>query len=116
MTGIKTLIVSVFLSASIVGCPVAGAAEGANGNTVGSFCKNVSDLSVEIMKARQDGVLLSDIIEKTKGAYLTKLVAMLAYDRPRFSAKENKRDAAVNFANDMYLACLRKPDAFTEPN
>lgn len=68
-------------------------------------CKVIGDLAETIMKARQTGVTLSEIISLPTATTLGKRMAIDAYKRPRFSTDEFQRSAMADFRAEWEVAC-----------
>jgi hypothetical protein len=73
------------------------------------ICSNGEELARTIMKSRQIGVSLSSImaIAKEQGAESVKHIALMAYDKPRYSTEEMQQRSIEDFANEVYLSCLK---------
>ena len=69
-------------------------------------CEEIERLSRAIMDARQAGVALVKVTEVMKGSAL-KPIVIDAYTRPLWSVDENKERAVNEFANSIYLICLK---------
>ena len=75
-------------------------------------CKDLHNVSRDIMHARQVGVKVTDAIdaaERSGAEFLTKLI-VLAYQKPRFSTNAMKERAITEFANSVYLECKKQED------
>jgi len=74
-------------------------------------CDVIGVLAKSVMSARQGGVPLQDILSNSgdskKVNELTRLLAMAAYEQPRFSTEGHQERATTEFQNQMYLACLK---------
>lgn len=85
---------------------IAGSASADQGS-----CDAIGILAKSVMSARQGGVPMQDILSNGVGSKkvseLTRLLAMAAYDQPRFSTEEHQERAITEFQNQMYLACLK---------
>lgn len=69
-------------------------------------CKKISGLAHDAMKARQDGALLEDSMERVgDGSKFAKDVVMQAYQHPVSSGKEEKLQAITEFQNEAYRVC-----------
>lgn len=68
-------------------------------------CKVIGDLAETIMKARQTGVTLSEIISLPTATTLGKRMAIDAYKRPRFSTDEFQQSAITDFRAEWEVAC-----------
>lgn len=79
-----------------------------------SFCEQTTELATAIMKARQNGVPMIDLIKLseetaagTEMQNLIKLMVTEAYKKRAYSHKENQDRAVVEFANEYTLACIQ---------
>lgn len=71
-------------------------------------CKASYTIAEKIMEARQHGVPLPRMIEIAEGDALFMALTRQAYETPRFSSESYKRNKIQDFANEIYLICLRK--------
>ena len=71
------------------------------------LCKTVSEGAVSIMTIRQSGVPLISILNALKDNSMFVQVALVAYDTPKYSTKENQQSAITEFGNTVLLECLR---------
>lgn len=73
------------------------------------LCQQMSSLAETMMRARQEGVLMSTLIEKSGegevGEY-ARAVITEAYRRNRYRTEEAQQRAITDFANEVYLACF----------
>ena len=69
-------------------------------------CEEIEGLSRAIMDARQAGVALVDVTKIMKGSVLAPIV-IDAYSVPLWSVDANKERAVSEFANSIYLICLK---------
>lgn len=77
----------------------------------GVECKDVADLSKNIMEARQAGVpltLIMDLVEKeSSGAKdLIKALVISAYKEPNYSSPSMVKKATTEFTNKVYIDCI----------
>lgn len=70
-------------------------------------CKKYSSMATELMKARQSGVALADVMAATQGDPDIQGIVMTAYEQPRMRLEENQQRVIVDFANEVYLACAK---------
>ena len=61
--------------------------------TASESCDKISTLAKVIMKGRQDGILLADVINSANGFKLSKIIAIEAYKEPLFSTVEHQKSA-----------------------
>lgn len=82
--------------------------------TTQETCKSIADLAGTIMKARQNGRDMSELMELV-GKYFEDAeerkpydrMVVLAYDSPRYSTEEYKNKAVSDFKNSVYLGCFK---------
>jgi hypothetical protein len=67
-------------------------------------CKSYHELATSLMDARQSGVSLVKAMSITDRKFLQDLT-IKAYKQPRYRVEENKKRAAEDFANRIYLEC-----------
>lgn len=76
------------------------------------FCLTQLELAETIMKARQAGVSIKDVLNFNKETskevkeHLT-ILTEYAYTKPRFSTEEYKRKAIVEFGTEIYNICRK---------
>jgi 3-oxoacyl-ACP reductase-like protein len=76
-------------------------------------CKSYSEMARAIMKNRQEGAPMQDIIAivtdgKNPGAeQFGEQLVIAAYELPRMSAEKNKQREVDDFANAVYLDCIK---------
>ena len=74
-------------------------------------CNSIANLAGAIMSARQDGVPMQDIMDKSNDVHLNKVVELLAieaYDSPKYLTEAFKRSAVTEYKNQIYLLCIKK--------
>lgn len=73
------------------------------------LCREMSALAETTMGARQEGVRMADLMDRTRdgevGDYSRALITE-AYRRPRFQSDEHQQRSIVDFANEVYHACI----------
>lgn len=83
-----------------------------------SVCRGMMDYAEMAMEHRQDGVPLSaslKIIDKMRdeGKYpdahldMLKFLTVEAHSKPKFSVKENQKEAINEFGSEQYIACMK---------
>lgn len=70
-------------------------------------CKNVEIFSEKIMKARQEGVPLTDMMEVADDNQELRHIMMEAYDYPRITTPSLLRQVIQDFKNDQALKCYK---------
>lgn len=76
-------------------------------NTKEETCNNVSTLAHNVMKGRQTGMALSEMMKHSQGEDWIKELMIDAYDEPRYSTPEYQQRTITEFANTYYLRCFR---------
>lgn len=73
------------------------------------YCMDQSKAAGELMKARQGGVLLHDLMDALKGEKEKTILLMVheAYRRPLANGDDAKEAAVTEFQNEMYAACIK---------
>lgn len=78
-----------------------------------SRCKSMSELARIIMQKRQDGVPMSEIVEKVVNTTpqplqeVLRLTVISAYDKPRYNTPEIQQKTILDFENESYLTCTK---------
>jgi hypothetical protein len=106
----KNLIKTVLVAATLVLVANTALAQTKPANQ----CEMIESLARQVMSNRQSGVSLSSMMKVAEtpkagamGAVMRELT-LLAYKEPQYSAAENKRKSANEFANQAALLCLKK--------
>ena len=73
---------------------------------VSEFCKSIADISETIMEKRQEGVKMIDMLELVKDNKAVETM-LDAYDFPKFSLDENKREMVSDFSDRWLMACIK---------
>ncbi len=78
-----------------------------------NFCKDIYGYAEMVMEFRQEGVslkIMHDTLNSTDSTPTQKRLLTFiinnAYHQPRYSSKENQREAINEFAKDEYFKCL----------
>jgi hypothetical protein len=109
---IKKILLAVVISATMTAPMYAQASESGIDDSV---CRSVMELSRQMMKNRQVGVPVTDMMDvfvndpstDAKHKNLMMEIVMRAYDAPRYSTAEYQDKAADEFANSYYLDCMK---------
>lgn len=74
-------------------------------------CESVSTFAETLMKARQNGVPMAEMMRIAESspaaAKSAKTMTVAAYERNRWNTEENKRREIENFRDENYLACIQ---------
>lgn len=70
------------------------------------YCTGHGKLSETIMRSRQAGVPLSDMLRIAKDDTLIRTLVMMAYNKPRMSAPENRATMIEDFRAERELKCF----------
>jgi hypothetical protein len=74
-------------------------------------CSAIALLAKTIMDVRQNGMPMSMVIDSVTDENMKGLVtrmAILAYERPKFSTESYKQNAINEFENQFYLNCMKQ--------
>lgn len=73
------------------------------------LCASVSTTAAEIMKARQNGVAMSKLIEifKKDDAAIFRRLTISAYESPRYSTESMQEKSIQDFENKAFLDCYK---------
>lgn len=73
------------------------------------LCTSVSTTAAEIMKARQNGVPMSKLIEifKKDDAAIFRRLTISAYESPRYSTESIQEKSIQDFENKAFLDCYK---------
>ena len=73
------------------------------------LCSSVSTTAKEIMKARQNGVAMSKLIEifKKEDAAIFRRLTISAYESPRYSTEAMQEKSIQDFENEAFLDCYK---------
>lgn len=70
-------------------------------------CAETYELAEVVMKARQVGVKLPDMMEAVADDQMALFLIREAYAQPRFNVEENQTKEIQRFAEQYYLVCLK---------
>lgn len=71
------------------------------------MCATFATYAEVVMKARQGGVSLGEVLDTIDGEPVLRGLVMLAYDQPRFSTAEYQQEAIDVFRDEVHLGCLQ---------
>lgn len=77
------------------------------------FCTTIASTSASIMRGRQTGVAMSDLVAMTNQPQFKEVKKLLtaiiveAYEESRFSSKSSQDRAVTEFSNKQMLTCMR---------
>jgi hypothetical protein len=73
------------------------------------YCKDQAKAAGVLMKARQDGILLQDLMNALNGEKEKTILLMVdeAYRRPISPTNAGKKAAIDEFQNQMYATCIK---------
>ena len=74
---------------------------------VSEFCKSIAEISETIMQKRQEVVKMIDMLEIVKDNKAVESIVLDAYDFPKFSVDENKREMVSDFSDRWLMACIK---------
>jgi hypothetical protein len=70
------------------------------------ICLQYSELATEIMRARQNDKLISDIYPMVKDSDISIEVLKWAYEKPLESTPEGKETITRDFTNEVFMICI----------
>lgn len=73
-------------------------------------CKKIADMGSQIMTGRQAGAAMSQLMEvpsEGKLGDLLRSITIAAYEIPRYSSEDRKKQAVEDFHNEVYLGCIK---------
>jgi len=73
----------------------------------GVDCESISKLGATVMSARQAGVPMSKMLPLMKGNSVGEDMVIAAYETPKFSTKEYRVKAEMEFEDEWYLQCVK---------
>ncbi|QEI04672.1 hypothetical protein FXN63_01565 [Pigmentiphaga aceris] len=78
-------------------------------NSAHQACKDISHLAKELMKLRQVGAPMSQVMELTSSGSsideMSKLFVQRAYRLPQYSTEQSRERAVREFENEAYREC-----------
>lgn len=98
---IKTIITSIITAGILLVAPVTSYA-----NSTKELCESQQDLAHVVMRARQAGLPLKNILASVKQVKAGEEIVRMAYTLPKYSSEEYRADAADEFSNKIYLLCM----------
>jgi len=99
----------IVLGASLAACLFAAQNAKASDDLT-SKCKSISTLAGTIMKARQAGTSMSEMMEVKIGPDVKDLATSMivsAFETPRFNTEKIKQETISDFRDDWYLKCVK---------
>lgn len=75
------------------------------------FCKSLENLAGTIMEKRQNGALMSDMINAVKGDELGTNLIIEAYSKHQYSTEKNKQAEIQKFKSRVFSACIVSEEA-----
>lgn len=100
MSGKWILILSVFWA--FLGAPAFAE------NLTDEECLRLYSLSELIMKSRQNGVPMPDVVKIFDGIETMRALVIVAYDEPRYGTDEMQARTIQEFADSVYARCLKQ--------
>ena len=81
-------------------------------NTQSAICPIIGELAETVMRNRQNGVSLSEMMGVANNADgvlqpVIREMVLEAYDGPRYSVPDNQDEAVQDFRNDIELVCYQ---------
>lgn len=75
--------------------------------TTQEMCESQEQMANTIMQARQTGVPLQRMLDLANGDAVIKAIVRMAFTKPKFTSEKYKGNAADQFANEIYLLCMK---------
>lgn len=72
-----------------------------------SLCKSIANSAALVMKARQQGIDMSKVLEAAGSDSQGRALTIAAYKSPRFSTEHHQQRAIEDFRNDAFLGCVQ---------
>lgn len=101
----KVLVGILFLGTILISAPGNSVATAIKGITVGDYCTASARMASVVMKARQAGVSLPDVLGLCE-TVLCRAFALAAYKEPLFLTPEVQERTITEFENRAMLECL----------
>ena len=71
-------------------------------------CEQYFTLAESIMGARQKGVAMPEMIKIAGDSALFRALVVTAYEKGRYSTEKYQTRAVSDFANEVYMMCLKR--------
>lgn len=77
-----------------------------------STCQQFEKMAELIMKSRQAGISMSEVmgVSKISEIELARKMVIAAYESPRYQTEEMKQRAIEEFKNEAYLQCIKSQE------
>lgn len=92
---------------AVLGVPGTAPAEGDEA-TWQEKCEVYEGLAETVMKKRQHGAAMSDLMEIAEDDRFLQRMIRMAYEQPRYNSEEYISKTVSEFSNNFYLACAKK--------
>ena len=69
-------------------------------------CMIAGEFATAIMRARQSGTPIADLIEIADGDDIIIALILFAYGQPRYGSQEYQQRAAEEFTSEVVVACM----------
>ena len=102
------------VTTALLGCSTPVAAK--DNPYVKQYCSGVSDIAALVMIQRQSGVPIKEVMkydseyntkEDKEVAKLVEAIALDAYIVPLYNTEQYKRQAVVQFSNEVFVSCMK---------
>lgn len=97
---------TILLVSALTGSAFSAPAIGASKNN----CAEIADLAGSMMRNRQAGIDMSEmiaIVAKSGVGELVTPIVIAAYEQPRFDTPSYQKKAITDFKNEVMLACMK---------
>ena len=71
-----------------------------------AYCAKFGEIAGGVMRLRQGGAILSDVMGIAMGDHNMTVVIKEAFKVPRFNTEQGKSDAEIDFRNEAELMCF----------
>ena len=72
-----------------------------------SQCTEISDFAGNIMTLRQLGKPMADTFKISGGSKFVESIIIEAYEHPKFSTEEYRKESVSKFKNKYFLMCIK---------
>jgi hypothetical protein len=118
----KSLLVSLILAAAITGPAIAQGVKEADARNESAYegeskpdtkailvyCTSIGSLAAEIMRGRQSGVAMSEMMKVVQGKKVQEFLVFEAFKRSRYNTPRIVEDMIKDFRNSAELQCFEQ--------
>ena len=96
-----------FVSMLVAGLLAGGAVWAEDSGEDMASCAQYARLAEAVMRLRQMGGSLQTVLEVAEAGTFSETIILNAWERPRVSTESVQRRIVQDFADEVYLACIR---------